>query len=156
MRNESELLTEFLGGADAECDACGQGLRGISQPRCPECGRELRLAVSAKQHTLAPWLFAIVSLALGAGFDGVGAILICVRLILAKPTGSAVPVYVYLFPATFALVSAVQLLGIVLIARRRRGWGRRSTESQWFRAAMLACVIFMVHVSPVIVFRHLL
>ena len=151
MRDERALLDEFLAATDAECDACGHGLQGVNSARCPECGRGLRLTVKAKDYSMAPWLVAVVAMALAAGFDGVMAVVMTTAYVLSNvlPSQKVPPANPVLFiDGAFAAAAAVELGLIVLLARHRHAWARSEVSTQWRRSAMIAAALFVVHAAP--------
>jgi len=58
---DTDALVEFLRGRDAWCPACRYNLRGLTSPRCPECGRELKLSVGVTEPFLRAWIMLAVS-----------------------------------------------------------------------------------------------
>lgn len=143
MSTEPELLRAFLASADAECDACGHGLRGITLSKCPECGRELRLKVRAQKHTLAPWVTAMLAVSLAAGFDGILAIVMIGAVLYHW--NNPPPGYFFGIILGFALTAGGLLAAIGVIARRRRAWWREDAGRQWRWAASVAGVVFAIH-----------
>ena len=142
---EQELITEFLALNDSACDACGHGLRGVTLSNCPECGRTLRLAVRAQEHTLAPWVSAMLALALAAGFDGILSITIAGAIVYHW--NNPPPGFVFVMAGAFAAAGGILLAAIGLIARRRRVWWKENSRRQWSWAAGLALVVFLVHAA---------
>ena len=61
-------LAGWLADRDVPCPLCGYNLRGLAGNRCPECGRELRLGVSAVEPFLKAWVAVLVALLLPAAF----------------------------------------------------------------------------------------
>ena len=51
-----QMLLSFLAGQDVACPSCAYNLRGLTTPRCPECGRELKLSVGLTEPYLAAWI----------------------------------------------------------------------------------------------------
>lgn len=47
MPSDTELLAAYLTDRDVSCPTCGYSLRGLTHPRCPECGRGLSLRLQA-------------------------------------------------------------------------------------------------------------
>ena len=71
------VLLAFLRDHDAPCPVCGYNLRHLTVPRCPECGRELKLSVGATEPYLRGWIALIIPNLLSAGM-GVFIILITI------------------------------------------------------------------------------
>lgn len=46
-------LIQYLAENDARCPACGYGLRGLPQPRCPECAMMLDLERVMREREIA-------------------------------------------------------------------------------------------------------
>jgi hypothetical protein len=65
--SETDALVEYLRARDVTCPLCGYNLRGLEQPRCPECGRELVLSVGLTEPFLKAWITLAVALFLPAG-----------------------------------------------------------------------------------------
>lgn len=62
------LTLRFLDLHEAACPACGYNVHRVPEPRCPECGRALRLRLVAEGPTFGvPWLILMVVSSLGAG-----------------------------------------------------------------------------------------
>ena len=61
------MLLAFLRDHDAPCPVCGYNLRHLTVPRCPECGRELKLSVGATEPYLRGWIALIIPILLSAG-----------------------------------------------------------------------------------------
>lgn len=49
MPDANEMLRLYLAERDEACPGCGYNLRGLSGERCPECARELALAVAHRE-----------------------------------------------------------------------------------------------------------
>ena len=68
---ESQLLANFLDQRDVPCPRCGYNLRNITRGRCPECGDELRLALSLREKpAIAWWIDVLVFVLLGMSTVG--------------------------------------------------------------------------------------
>src|SRR5262245_37722664 len=83
------LLVRWLVGRDAKCPVCGYNLRGLFEPRCPECGAGIELAVASPDSKFGWWVVAQVFLAMAMGFDAVVALLILMRAMASRPTTPA-------------------------------------------------------------------
>ena len=130
----SDHLLEFVACCDEPCPVCGYSLRGLAEPRCPECGSSLELRVGSPQLRVGPWAVALVSFALGLGFDGVVSLLMTIALIL-DPTTSWEPIGVV---SGFTVLAGAMLIGLVRVARSRPTWTRRTVRTQ----RLLAAVVF--------------
>jgi hypothetical protein len=65
--SETAFLLKYLETHDAVCPLCRYNLRGLTVPRCPECGREVRLAVGLTEPHLRGLVIFLVALCLSAG-----------------------------------------------------------------------------------------
>jgi len=63
------LLIEYLADRDMACPGCGYNLRGLKEPRCPECGADLQLRVSLAEPKLGVFIAILVALSTGFGFN---------------------------------------------------------------------------------------
>ncbi len=137
------LLEAFLSTNDASCPVCAYNLRGLTAVHCPECNAPLSLAVTSENLSVGPWSLAIVSWAMGAGFDGVVALLVSIMLI-ANPAPIWPP---YALVAMFVTLALICLAAITLLVRRRRRWAFKPRATQWRWA--LACLfgVFLAHAA---------
>ncbi len=79
--SDDDWLRDYLAERDVPCPVCSYNLRGISQPRCPECGHRLKVGVHTAEPMSKSWLTMVLLLCLGAGL-GVFALLEWVRILL--------------------------------------------------------------------------
>lgn len=63
----SALLLQYLRQTDVACPLCGYNLRGLTSPRCPECGNELRLSVGLREPVLRYWMMLATVVCASAG-----------------------------------------------------------------------------------------
>lgn len=149
MSEESALLREFLSSHDAPCPVCGYSLRGLTQQTCPECSAELRLGVTSGRTTIGPWMFSMVCLAMGLGFDAVCELLVTIMLCVSHYRG------LRMTPAGAALVATAMgtflLLGGACVGtgwqlvRSRARWSYKPVRSQWRYASLVFVATFVVH-----------
>src|SRR5947208_13149861 len=71
---EERMLLEYVADRDVACPSCMYNLRGLTTPRCPECGRELKLSVGLAQTYLRAYVLLLFAVFSGAG----GGLLWCV------------------------------------------------------------------------------
>ena len=64
---EPRALIDYLRDRDVACPLCEYNLRGLTVPRCPECGRELALRVGLVEPRQGAWIAALIATALPAG-----------------------------------------------------------------------------------------
>jgi hypothetical protein len=81
-------LEHFLAERDVACPGCGYNLRNLTSNRCPECAREIRLAI----HLVEPrqgWVIAgVIGLSAGLGLSG---LLVVYAIIMMLRIGHAPP-----------------------------------------------------------------
>lgn len=63
------FLIEYLADRDMACPGCRYNLRGLREPRCPECGADLVLRVSLAEPRLGVFIAMLVALSTGLGFN---------------------------------------------------------------------------------------
>ncbi len=143
MSHDDEMLLEFIAGRDAECPNCRYSVRGLERAICPECGSGLALGVVARHVTIGPWLVAIVSLSLAAGFDGVFFLMGVAEQIFRPPMN---PMFA-LVVAGFGLATLALAVGIAVLSRRRDRWARLPIGSQRAWAAAYFFGILIVHAT---------
>src|SRR5947207_14443971 len=73
---DETALLDFLRDRDVACPLCRYNLRALTSPRCPECGRELRLSVGLLEPRQGAWLTGQIALTAAAGI-GLMIILVC-------------------------------------------------------------------------------
>lgn len=72
----ADLLRTFLAEVDVPCPICGYSLQSLPEPRCPECGTQLKLSIHP--HVPFSWGFLIgvfggvVGFVLALGVTGLG------------------------------------------------------------------------------------
>jgi hypothetical protein len=145
MDPDSAALVELASRRDAPCPVCDYNLRGIVEPRCPECGAGLRLEIGSENLRLGPWLLALLGPALAAGFDAVVSTLMTVMFALHPPRGPGPRVFVLTILGTFVALAVTSGLAIGWIVRRRKAWHRRPLRAQWRSALVILGTVFIVH-----------
>lgn len=141
-----DLLLSFLASCDVACPACGQGLRGVPEARCPECAAPLHLEVASVQTSPGPWLFAVCAWTLALGFDGVVAlifIVVNIALIVTQTTPPAA--FPYIFLGTFLSLSAASAVGLHRVITTRTRWLARPRGTQWRDAIVTFVAVAIVH-----------
>ena len=66
-KSEADFILAYLRTHDALCPLCHYNLRNLTVPRCPECGREIRIQVGLKEPYLRAMVTLLVALCLSAG-----------------------------------------------------------------------------------------
>lgn len=137
-----QALIEFLRERNAWCPACRYNLRGLTTPRCPECGRELRLSVGVTEPFLRAWILLAVSTFASAGLGFLFA-----WLLLREgypPDRGALRLDIFYF------ILMVPTAFLVLATRRR--FLRLSSSVQWRIAgfaAIMDIIAFIVLISTI-------
>jgi hypothetical protein len=130
--SDVQALIEFLRERNAWCPACRYNLRGLTTPRCPECGRELRLSVGAVEPFLRTWITLAVASSASAGIG----LLAMVGVVYAVVTRDWPPGRI--MTAMLLYVALVPIGPIVLLTRQR--FLRLSVVVQW-RIAVIAVIV---------------
>lgn len=126
---ENSALLDFLRDRDVACPLCGYNLRGLTSPRCPECGRDLRLSVGLAEPFLRAWVLLAVATVAPAGIGLVFvAVLIRDRAFMPRE-------WWYVASAVYFL-ACIPLAVVVLICRR--WFVRLPKRVQWTAAAAIA------------------
>ena len=56
IQDDAAELLHFVGTHEVLCPVCKYNLYKLSVPRCPECGRSLKLTVGAVEPFMAAWI----------------------------------------------------------------------------------------------------
>ena len=127
--NDDAALLDFLRERDIACPLCRYNLRALTSPRCPECGRELKLTIGLVEPRQGAWLTAQIGVSAAAG---IGLLLVFVIALSGWPTGNnrqrlmdAAIVY---------FLTAIPLAAALLMTRRR--CLRLSPWMQWTMAVV--------------------
>lgn len=132
----------WLRGRDASCPICSYNVRDVERAICPECGAALSLTLTSPTLGVGPWSLAIVSFALGLGFDGVVLVLMSIAWILE---GGTPPPPAVFFIMTLAVLCAGSGLGLLWVIKRRSLIQRRSRKDQWRLAVGIFLLVGVVH-----------
>jgi hypothetical protein len=128
---EEDLLLAYLKDRDAACPLCGYNVRNLTIPRCPECGRELRLHVGLADPFLAAWILSMTAVALAAGAG-----LFFTPFVIAYGWPEDEPWSFNL--AIGVCIAAIPVMLITVVARR--GFMRLERRLQWLLAAGAAVI----------------
>ncbi len=129
------LLLQFLSDRDVACPLCGYNLRGLTSPRCPECGRELQLAVGLTEPYLRAWVALVVVAAASAG---IGLLFLGVFIRYGWPGGWPWRISDFIF-LYFVLTIPCCVLPIIW---RRRFLRLRRKSQRWFAVtAVVVCAV---------------
>jgi hypothetical protein len=108
------LLLRFLRERDAFCPLCGYNLRNLVRPECPECQKDLELAVGMRKLKFG-WFLATITPGL---FSGIAAALLMIPMIGVPVRGGGAPPWFVVATDAFGWLSGIAAL--VLIKHRIR------------------------------------
>lgn len=146
---DAAALVAFVATRDALCPVCSYNLRGLGEPRCPECASPLHLQVGSENLRLGPWFTAILSAALALGFDSVVSVVMAVGMTVAmvydppKSWGQARPILTMF--AGFLALALASGAAVWFLYRRRRAFTRLPRRRQWAWAAGVFAAAFLIH-----------
>jgi small-conductance mechanosensitive channel len=133
---DDAALVDFLRDRDVQCPRCAYNLRGLSAPRCPECGRPLELRVGITDQRLAAWLTGMIFLAAGSG----AGILMLISVIADGWPGDSDPLTQRLATSAAILhILTIPALTAWLIYARR--FHRLTRRVQWIGAALVILAV---------------
>jgi hypothetical protein len=115
--DDAAELVRFLAARDVACPLCGYNLRGLTTPRCPECGRELRLSVGLTEPYLRAWV-VLAAAVCGSGGTGLFFVMMIARAGWPRAFGSAAQQFVMNLSLLY-FIFAIPVGVVVLVARRR-------------------------------------
>jgi len=110
-------LVAFLAGRDVPCPLCGYNLRGLTSPRCPECGRELRLSIGLTEPYLRAWIVLAAAACAGGG-TGLFFVMMIARAGWPSTFGSPVRFFVMNCSLIYFILT-IPVAVVVLVTRRR-------------------------------------
>ena len=139
--DDAELVRAFLKGRDVVCPLCGYNLRDLTETRCPECRKELTLAVSLRELRFG-WLLATVT---PGFFSGIAAGLLLIPLVLVPLGGGGPAPWFVLIADAFGWLSG---LGALVLVRYRHAFLRQSTSRQ----QVWALLAWAVHIWAFVLF----
>ena len=139
--DDSALLATCLAKYDIPCPCCSYNLRGATSQSCPECGAHITLRVAAADAILGPWIVALVTSTLLAGFLGV---FVPWGTVAAALAGSQ-PAYMLKFVPLWTFLFLV-LVVIYFLLRRRSWFVSRAPKWQWVSALVLGSVNVVIGV----------
>ena len=116
-------LREFLRDRDVPCPLCGYDLRGLTIPRCPECGQPLKLGVGLAEPVLKTWIVMIVPL---LAWGGVGFLFWTIMLRVGEWPRTRDG-----FQRVLIVLLAVSPVFAVVGLTTRKKFLRMPIESQW-------------------------
>ncbi len=136
---DDAALLDFLRERDIACPLCRYNLRALTSPRCPECGRELKLTIGLVEPRQGAWLTGQIALTAAAG---VGLMIVLVSASAGWPTDNrrqGLLNVAFAFHILMIPVAAAWLIG-------RRRYMRLTRAVQWTGAALaiLAVTLGMI------------
>lgn len=144
MSDERRLI-DWLEDHDEACPACGYSLLKLREPMCPECAAPLTLGVASPHASPGPWALAVISFAMGLGFDAVVTFFLTAAIVLfAGPPPLFPQGLMYL---GFVGLTAAMVAGLIWTIRHRSAWSRQPRARQWRISRMIFLVIGVVHAS---------
>jgi hypothetical protein len=149
---DQQSLIAWLTDRDCPCPLCQYNLRGLTTPRCPECGQSLQLSVSLAEPYLKAWIATLVGLLLPAG---IGVLLICGLTYALMTEGARAlqgmryttfgEAYLMLHATLCVPVSVVTLC----IRRRFQAWGRPAQITCAISAWLAVLISAMILLSEI-------
>jgi hypothetical protein len=137
-------LLDFLSMHDVLCPLCSYNLRGLTVPRCPECGNGIRLTVGLVEVQMGAWICAIAGVLPAAPFG----LLFCYAVLRegAPSLHNLGTEGLWVFFLMFYVVFAVPASAALLVFRRRfirlpkalQGW--------------LAAIVILIDIAAVLTF----
>lgn len=140
--SDREAILGFLRDRDVVCPVCRYNLRGLSEPRCPECGHELRLRIGVADFSMGPWITAFAACTPGAGIT-------FVLLLFTLDSGPPGPgTQGVLFFIGYWWCIATLFMAIALLCLRRRFVRlRRGTQVLFAGASVLQAAALMTLIT---------
>ncbi len=127
---ESQAVVAFACDRDLLCPNCRYNVKNIPEPRCPECGMQLGLALVAKGRRWLPPIIVMIAASAGVGLHLPLCVVIAIRYFIdgyrAKSAGEAF--VMASIPGFTALALAV--LCVVSLGRGKRWIERAAPKSR--------------------------
>jgi len=122
LSSEERHLLAYLRDRDAACPLCGYNLRALTLPRCPECGKALKLTVGLVEPFLKAWIACAAATCLSAGTG--------VFIIIVIQMGGGTPGFPSWLVAIgfFSFPAMIPVAVVVLLCRRP--FLKRSRQTQ--------------------------
>ena len=134
------MVLAFVRDRDAPCPGCGYNLRDLSEPRCPECRKDLVLAVGLREPRFG-WFLITVTPGL---FSGIAAVLLSIPVTILPLIGGGPAPWHVLMTDAFGWLSG---LGALVLIRCRQAFLRQPNARQRLWAlgawAVHLCVFVM-------------
>ena len=130
------MLIEFLQQRAAACPLCGYNLHKLESPRCPECGRELKLTIGMVQPYLSAWIALLIVACASGGFG-----LVCIIIPLKDGWPQWQHHYDLLNAAFIFHMLMVPTATLVMLLRRKLLRLARATQWTLFAAVLTVCFL---------------
>jgi hypothetical protein len=134
------LFLRWVEQKPRECPNCHYALRGLTRPRCPECGVELVLSVRPADPRSRAHLLGLIGLATGLGFAGTLLLLMAVFSAFGIDGPSSERFYAFCVGGSATFGAAM-----FFWRRRRRDFRQLSAGTRW-RLALLAWALSLAYV----------
>jgi len=140
--SEEALLLVFLREHDAACPLCKYNLRHLTRPRCPECGRELKLTVGMVEPFLAAWIMLTVGV---SAASGIGVLLgaYSLRFMPHFPRWVSYLVWWLFIASTPLTPAAIMLRRRIQRCPRAAQWIMALLGSAWSASLIVAFVFYI-------------
>ena len=144
-RDATSLLLEFLRERDASCPLCGYNLRNLTLPRCPECRKDLVLAIGFKKPHFG-WFLVTITPGL---FSGVAAALLLMPIIIVPLLGGGLAPWRFVAVDAFGWLSGFAALVLLMyrfaFLRQPQAAQRTWAVVAWgIHMAIFAAVMLMI------------
>ncbi|MFI4860535.1 MAG: hypothetical protein ACIAXF_07645 [Phycisphaerales bacterium JB063] len=148
-QDETQALLDYVAEREVACPRCGYNLRGLTQPRCPECGNGLKLTVGSDSPINKAWLTMVVALIAPAGIGMFGCVAVGMSLQYFSPS-DLVPRDAEQAFAMFSVGYAIACIPLSIAAIALRRWfSRLSAGTQGTCATIpvaidVSCFVFFL------------
>lgn len=147
---DTAVLLRYLATHDVACPLCKYNLRGLVVPRCPECGKQIKLMVGLTDSYVAPFVTLLIALGLPAGV-GVLACIVMLR------EGTSIYRFGYRPADSFGTLSLIgfqlSIVPLIVATVLRRRFFRLGRQLQWMIAVggmLEAAAIFAMFFASVV------
>ena len=143
------LLATFLTERDQPCPQCEYNLRNLQGTRCPECGEDLVLRVSALEPKQSLLIAGLIGLSAGAGLNGLLLIYFTIQEIIRPSMGGDI----YQFFWVNAIGFAVEGLAVAIWISQWKKIRRLGPAPRWLLAI---CFCGFLTIADLVVFTKLI
>lgn len=125
MSQHNDILRQFLEAEDVTCPVCRYQLQGLTDNRCPECGKELTLHVRPVESHMRRFVVACVGLSMGFGFFAIFLGMTIIGFIVQG--GGWPPGYIF---ATVVGLTAAEGVALLILVKKSASFARASIANQ--------------------------